>query len=100
MNNKERKVLQKELAQKNIEHYFKLLETRFEPSYDKYYIKEIQKLSQGTTIRLTREQKLKFCKKCFTYLNINTREIRLNSTFCTIEYICKNCSNVRRFKYK
>lgn len=100
MNNKERKNLQKELAQINIEHYFKLLETRFEPNYDKFYIKEIQKLSQGFIIRLTREQKLKFCKKCFTYMNTKTQEIRLNPRLGAKEYICKNCSNVKRFKYK
>lgn len=100
MNNKERKILQKELAQTNIEHYFKLLETRFEPSYDKFYIKEIIKLSQGFIIRLTREQKLKFCKKCFTYMNINTQQIRLNPRLGAKEYICKNCSHIKRFKYK
>lgn len=100
MNNKEKKILQKELAQKNIEHYFNLLESRFEPDYDKFYIKEIKKLSEGFTIRLNREQKLKFCKKCFTYWNAQTREIRLNPTFCTVEHICKNCGHVKRFKYK
>jgi len=100
MNNKERKVLQKELGNQNINFYFNLLETRFEPKYDKYYIKEIQKISQGTTIRLNREQKLKFCNKCFTYMNVKTQEIRLNSLFKTKEYICKNCGNIKRFKYK
>lgn len=100
MNNKERKNIQKELGQKNIEHYFKLLENRFEPEYNKFYIKEICKLSEGFTIRLTREQKLKFCKKCFTYMNTKTQEIRLNSMLGAKEYICKNCGNVKRFKYK
>lgn len=100
MNNKERKQLQIELAKSNIQHFFKLLDTRFNPEFDSHYIQEIQKLSQGFNIRLKREEKLKFCKKCLTYSNTKTREIRLNQTLKTKEYICKNCGNVRRFKYK
>lgn len=100
MKNKDKKLLQTNLAKENIEHFFNLLETRFNPEFDSKYIKEIQNLSTSFNIRLTREQKLKFCKKCLCFWNVNTREIRLNPTFNTKEYICKNCSAVRRFKYK
>lgn len=100
MKNKDKKLLQTKFAKENIEHFFNLLETRFNPEFDSKYIKEIQTLSQSFNIRLTREQKLKFCKKCLTYLDINSREIRFNSIFKTKEHICKNCSNVRRFKYR
>lgn len=99
MKNKDKKLIQKKLAQENINLFFKLLETRFRPNFDNKYINEIKKLSQGFNIRLKREEKLKFCKKCNTYLDTKTREIRLNSTLKTKEYICKNCGTIRRFKY-
>ena len=100
MKNKDRKLIQKKLAQENISFFFKLLETRFNPKFDNKYLNEIKKLSQGFNIRLKRDEKLKFCKKCSSYLDINTREIRLNTILKTKEYICKNCGAVRRFKYK
>ncbi len=99
MKNKDRKKIQLEYTKKNISFLFDLLEKRFKPSYDKFYIREIKRLSQGFNLRLTREQKLKFCKKCNIFWNIKTREIRLNSTLKAKEYICKNCSYVKRFPY-
>ena len=99
MKNKERKKLQLEFANYNIDFFFKLLDERFKPDFDKMYVREIKRLSQGFNVRLKREQKLKFCKKCDTYWDSTTREIRFNSTFICKEYICKNCSYVRRFKY-
>ena len=100
MKNKDKKTFQNNYANENIKFYFELLEKRENPNFDKKYIQEIKKISQGFNIRLTKEQKLKFCSKCETYWDVNTRQIRLNSTLKTKEYICKNCANVRRFKYK
>lgn len=99
MKNKDRKNIQKELAQENINFFLKLLENKFNPLLDNKYINEIKKLSQGFNIRLKREEKLKFCKKCDTYLSTQTREIRLNPNTKTKEYICKNCGYTRKFKY-
>ncbi len=100
MNNKLRKQIQKEYAQKNLNFFFNLIETRFRPDYDKFYVQEIKRFSEGFNIRLTREQKLKFCKKCNCFWDVETREIRMNSDLGCKEYICKNCGFVRRFKYK
>lgn len=100
MKNKEKKKLQLELAKENIDFFFKLLEKRFNPDFDKQYIKEIKRLSQGFNIRLTREQKLKFCKKCEIFWNTKTRDIRLNKNNKCKEYICKECGTIRRFQYK
>lgn len=97
---KDRKQVQKQLANHNIEHFFLLLDKRFYPKYDEKYVKEILELSKSFNIRLTREQKLKFCKKCHVHWSANTREIRLNSMLKCKEYICKNCGFVRRFPYK
>ena len=100
MNNKERKKLMKLYAEKNIDSFFNLLEIRFEPTLDSYYINEILKFSTGFNIRLKREKKLKFCKKCKCFWNNDNLSIRLNPSLKSKEYICKNCGFVRRFKYK
>ena len=99
MKNKERKELQVDYARKNIEHFFSLLDKRFRPEMDSVYIKEILKLSEAFNIRLSRESKLKVCKKCFSYMDANSREIRFDSKNKMKEYICKKCGNVKRFGY-
>ena len=99
MNNREKKKLQKEYAQKNIEFFFSLLKNNFKEDLNKKYIREIQRLSQGFNIRLSREEKLKFCRKCYVSFSVKTREIRLNSQNKTKDIICKNCGDIRRFKY-
>lgn len=98
MKNKEKKKYVKSLAEENLNYFFSLLEKRFFPEYDKFYIKEIKRISQSFNIRLKREEKLKFCKKCETYLDSKTLEIRINSG--SKDYICKNCGSVRKFRFK
>lgn len=100
MGKKDRKKIQLALAKENMDIFFDLLEKRFRPDFDKEYIKEILRFSTGFNLRLTREQKLKFCKKCHIYWNVDSREIRFNSKTFTKEYICKNCGFIRRFRYK
>jgi RNase P subunit RPR2 len=100
MKNKEKKVIQNKYVNDNINYYFNLLKENLYPKFHKKYIEEIKKLSQGFNIRLTREQKLIFCNKCNIYFTTKTREIRLNPTLKTKEYICKECGYTRRFKYK
>jgi len=97
---KNKKTVQKELVNNNISKFFSFLENRLYPAFDHKYIKEIKKLSQGFNIRLSKEQKLKFCKKCDTFWTPQTREIRFNSTLGTKEYICKNCGFSKKFKYR
>jgi len=98
MKNKDIKKLQINYAKTNIEFFLKLLKENFNPDFNKLYIKEIKRLSQGFNIRLNREQKLQFCKKCNIYWSVDTRQIRLNSKDKTKEYICKKCGHVKRIK--
>ncbi len=100
INNKLRKKIKINYALKNIDFFFNLIETEFYPRKNLFYIREIKRLSQGFNIRLNREQKLKFCNSCSCFWNVDTREIRLNPLTCCVEYKCKNCSYIRRFKYK
>lgn len=99
MKSKERKKIQAEYAKKNIDFFFNLLETRFRPDFDKFYVREIIRFSQGFNVRLTRDEKLKFCKKCSCFWNQDSRLIRINSDLKTKEYICKSCGFRRRFKF-
>ena len=100
MKNKERKSLQLKYARENINYFFRLLDKRFCAEYDKMYVREIKRLSEGFNIRLSREEKLKFCKRCNLYWDSKSHEIRFDSDSNVKEYICKNCSYVRRFRYK
>lgn len=101
MNNKERKKLQNKFAKENILFYLDLLKRNFNEDYSQQYINEIIKLSTGFNIRLTREQKLQFCKKCKIVWNVNLKnvKIRLNPKTRTKQYICQNCGFKRNFKY-
>ena len=103
MNKKGRKKLQKQYAQSALDFYFNKLEEEFSsipPQYQQLYVKEIIKLQTSFNIKLKRERKLKICKKCYTFQNSTTQRIRLNQKLKTKEYICKNCGNSRRFRYK
>jgi RNase P subunit RPR2 len=100
MKTKDRKVLQIEIANNNIDFFLLLLKTRFCPEFDKFYIQEIQRLTQGFNIRLKKEEKLLFCRKCRTFLDAQTREIRLNTKDNTKDIICKNCGNARKYRYE
>ena len=89
----------KKLAEENINLFFGFVEKNFNKDYEKFYIKNIKEISKRFNMRLTREQKLKFCKKCNTFLTVKTREIRANKFTKTIDYVCKNCGYQRRFRY-
>ena len=97
---KKKKQFQREQAQKSIQIYLKLIQDNTYPNYSSKYIKEIKKLSQGFRIRLNREQKLQFCKKCNTPWNSSTRNIRFNTENKTKEYICKKCGHIKKLRYK
>ncbi len=100
MKNKERKKIQKEYAKKNIDYFFSLLKKRFYPKYDDKYITEIKRLSESFTIRLTREEKNRFCKGCNSFFTSSNSKTRLNPKLKTKEIICLTCSKIKRFKYK
>ncbi len=100
MNNKDRKKLQKEYAKENINFFFNLLKSRKTSQFDKEYIKEIKRFSESFNIRLNREEKLQFCKKCNSFWSSENKQIRLSAQNNCIEHICKKCGFIRRFKYK
>lgn len=100
MKAKHKKELQLNYAKKNISFFLNQITTHPQSPYTKQYILEVQKLSTAFTIRLTREQKLLFCKKCLTPWNSKTRKIRLNKKNSTKKYICLNCGYLKNIPYK
>ena len=94
------KNLKKDFAEKNISKLFKLLESNFFENYNKKYVKLILKISESFNIRLKRSQKQKFCRKCLTFFTSKNRKIRVNKKLKAIEYICLECSNIKRYRYK
>ena len=91
------KKIKNKVARENIDFYFDLLEKRSKPEYDLEYLREVLRLSQAFNIRLTREEKLKFCRKCLCWFDVTSREVRVCSHTGTKDYICKKCGTVRRF---
>ena len=100
MKKSQKKIIQTEYAKKTINKYFELIKNNFNSDFNKSYISEIKKTSKSFNIRLTREEKLNFCNKCEIKWDVNSREIRLNPSLNTKEYICKYCGYTRKFKYK
>ena len=112
MNKRNRKKMQLEYAKKAIQSYFDLikdfsnqnLDSKMIEKYEKEYVKEILNIASSFTIRLTKEEKYSFCKKCFSCYKLTGKEknvmIRLNSQLGTKEYRCLKCNNIRRIKYK
>ena len=84
-------------AQENISYFESLIENNFNEKYKKKYIKQIFDLQKSFNLNFTREFKLKFCKKCFSYKSYIIRIEKLNKSK---NYICKNCGNVKRFLLK
>jgi len=93
------KNLKRELATENINYFFQLLNKNDLKEFHKDYIKQILKLAHSFNIRLTREEKLKFCKKCFAKWPENCT-IRINKNTKCVEYTCKNCGYIKRIRYK
>ncbi len=71
------------------------------PERSERYLRLIWKLVQKYKVRLSREQKLSFCKKCFTlWVPGKNVEISFEARNSILEYKCKKCGFKRRLKYK
>ena len=101
MNKKGRKKLQKQYAKDAINTYFSLLESgQYLKDYEQEYVKQIILLQTSFTIPLSRTQKYKLCKQCYSYLSPQNVKIRFNPQLHTKEFICTNCGHRRRIPYK
>jgi len=102
MDKRSKKVI-KETVRERIEQLLKEARSSFRqhPERSERYLKLLWKLVQKYKVRLTREQKLSFCKKCFAlWVPGRTVEIFFDQRNSVIEYKCKKCGFKRRLKYK
>ena len=71
------------------------------PERSERYLKLLWKLVEKYKVRLSREQKLSFCKKCFVpWIPGRNVDIFFDQRNSVLEYKCKNCGFKRRLKYK
>jgi ribonuclease P protein subunit RPR2 len=92
-----------EIAKERIEILFSLAKNVIDshPERARRYIELARKIGLRYNIRLSRELKRSFCKKCNTLLiSGKTCLNRLDTAKKTINIICKNCGNIIRIPYK
>lgn len=89
------------IAKERITKLFQEAETMFKehPELSKRYMGLARKIAMKYKVKFTKEQKLKFCKKCNAYLKpgINSTR-RLNKGILVIR--CNECNHLRRAVYK
>ncbi|MFA5382959.1 MAG: ribonuclease P [Candidatus Micrarchaeia archaeon] len=87
------------IAQERIEILFKLAQEEFDkhPERSKRYLELVDKIRTKVNLRLTKEQKNKYCKKCHTlWVKGKTLEIKKSAKDQPDIYICKICKHERK----
>ena len=94
---------QKELAVERIERLFSLAEINFRknPERSHRYISLARKIAIRFNIRLKKDLKRKFCKRCYRYLvpGVNCA-VRVRSSQQSIITKCLECGNIMRHPYR
>ncbi|MEK6923240.1 MAG: ribonuclease P [Nanoarchaeota archaeon] len=64
------------------------------------YIFLARKLAMKFNLRFAREQRRRFCHKCYAYLLPgNNIQVKINSKLKAVEYKCKACKHINRYPY-
>ena len=91
------------IARERIEKLFDLAkrELNTNPERSKNYVELARKIGKRYNVRLTKEQKRSFCKRC-NQLLIPSRTSKVNiDTKKKIKIIkCMNCGNIYKYPYK
>ena len=94
---------QTKIAKERIQILFSNADKEFKkhPERSKRYAELARKISLRYNVRLSKEDKRKFCKSCNTWLKPGiTSKVRLDKKTKTINIICLNCKKVYRYPYK
>ncbi len=94
---------QTKIAKERIEILFSLAEKEFKehPDRSKRYIELARKIGLRYNVRLSKDDKRKFCKICNTLLKPGiSSKVRLDKSTKTINVQCLNCEKISRFPYK
>ncbi len=94
---------QKEIAKERIEILFKQADEEFSAGRKDLanrYVELARKISMRYNVRIPRELKRKFCKKCHSFLKpgVNAR-VRVRSEKKYVLVTCLECGNKMRYPY-
>lgn len=91
------------IAKERIERLLELAKKEFEtnPERSKEYVKLARKIGKRCNVRLTKEQKRSFCKKCNQLLIPGkTSELKIDTKRKLKIVKCLNCGKIYRYPYK
>jgi len=97
------KLKEQKIARERIVRLFELAKKNLEthPERSRKYIELARKIGMRYNVRLTKDQKRSFCKKCNQLLIPGkTSEVRLDSKRKLIIIKCLNCGNIYKYPYK
>ena len=94
---------QREIAKERIQILFRLAEEEFSngrKDLANRYVELARKISTRCNVRIPKELKRRFCKKCMAYLKpgVNAR-VRIRSEKKYVLITCLECGNKMRFPY-
>lgn len=96
---KNHKLNNKEIAKYRIKYLFDLINKTKDDNYKDKYSEMIIKLARKYRLKLSSEEKLKICKKCFKY-QIKEKNIIRRLKKGKIIHKCAYCGNIRRVLFK
>jgi ribonuclease P protein subunit RPR2 len=94
---------QVKIAKERIQILFDLAKKEFRkhPERSRRYIQILRKIGLRYNVRLPKEIKRSFCKKCNSLLIPGlSAEVRLNKRTKTVNIRCKNCNKIYRYPYR
>jgi len=97
------KRLRKKIACERVNVLIKEAERMWEKDKElsRKYVKRAWAIKLRFKLKLSKELKTSFCKKCFAvWIPGKTVDIKFNQREHIIEYVCKECGYKKRFKYK
>jgi ribonuclease P protein subunit RPR2 len=99
-NRSKKKSFQK-TAQTRINELFDEAEKLFElkPEYANNCVELARKISLRYKVPFSKEQKLRFCKNCKSYL-LPSKTSRLRVSEGKIKVLCLKCKHIHRYRYK
>lgn len=98
-----KQVWQKEIGSERIKILFDLASQEFKnhPERSDRYVHLARKIAMRYNIRMPKELKRKFCKKCYKYLvpGVNCR-VRTRTMQRAVIVKCLECGNIMRYPYR
>jgi RNase P subunit RPR2 len=91
------KKMEKAIAERQIKRLFaKAKKSSSNSLISREFVRKARREAMHLNIKLSKETRQKFCKKCFSYFNINNCKIRIKKGFRVIK--CLNCKCISRYQ--